>query len=575
MLKRFKYWVLAMTAIALTPVGGTAAAQSGNLVSASWLKDNLGNPEVLLLDAQPTKLYVEGHIPGAQSVSFSPEESTSLGVNLSYGGGVDYFTDTNAEVPFQELPPEQMEALFQSWGVSPDRTVVIYDQGGSMFATRLFYSFFYHGYPTDKLFLLDGGLSKWKELGLPITTEAPPAPPKGSFKVTEVKEEFKASVAEVVAASGDPKSNALVEGLGPDWHFGEALNYNRRGHIPYAKMMPFFSFYNADKTFKSPEELRKLLALLGVNDGQNIYTHCGGGIAGSVPFFAIKFLAGYDKVKHFPESQLGWLRDDRELPFWTYDAPYLLRDSQWLQWWGGQRTRTLGSIHVSIIDVRSKEAYDDGHIPFALNIPVEKFRANLGKADKLAALLGPAGVNPAHEAVIVSDQGLDKASALAFVALEAVGQRKVSIFSDDLTAWANQGYPLKDEPTVVGKKKVRHDLTIPAVDYQAEARGDDVLFNPKKAGPAQDFPRVFIAAGDKLPAKAESLDGTVVHVPYHTLIDANGKPKAAQEIWDILQSAGVPRFAELVAVSEDAGEAAVNYTVLKLMGYPSVKLQAM
>ncbi|HEX5515217.1 MAG TPA: rhodanese-like domain-containing protein, partial [Gammaproteobacteria bacterium] len=280
-----------MIATAAMLGGGSAAAQVGNLVSASWLQENLGNPEVLLLDAQPTKLYVEGHIPGAQSVSFSPEESTSLGVSLSYGGGVDYFTDTNAEVPFQELPPEQMEALFQRWGVSPDRTVVIYDQGGSMFATRLFYSFFYHGYPTDKLFILDGGLSKWKELGLPVTTEVPPTPQKGSFRVAEVREEFKASVAEVLAASGDPQRNALVEGLGPDWHFGEALNYNRRGHIPYAKMMPYGGFYNADKTFKSPEELRKLLGLVGVSEDQNVYTHCGGGIAGSVPFFALKFVA--------------------------------------------------------------------------------------------------------------------------------------------------------------------------------------------------------------------------------------------------------------------------------------------
>src|SRR5690606_2453756 len=140
----------------LSLVSTGASAQSGNLVSAQWLKDNLGNPDVLLLDAQPTKLYLEGHLPGAQSVSFTPEENTSLGVSLSYGGGVDYFTDTSAEVPFQELPAEQMEKLFQKWGVSPDRTVVLYDQGASMFATRLFYSFFCHGFPTDKLFVLDG-----------------------------------------------------------------------------------------------------------------------------------------------------------------------------------------------------------------------------------------------------------------------------------------------------------------------------------------------------------------------------------------------------------------------------------
>src|SRR5690606_8508760 len=144
-------------------------------------------------------------------------------------------------------------------------------------------------------------------------------------------------------------------------------------------------------------------------------------------------------VKHFPESQLGWLRDDRQLPFWTYDAPYMLRDSQWLNWWGGQRTRTLGSIHTTIVDVRSEQEYKEGHIPFALNIPAKTFGAHLGQPAKLAALLGPAGVNPAHEAVIVSDKGLDKDAALAFVALEAQGQRKVSILTDNLNTWANLG----------------------------------------------------------------------------------------------------------------------------------------
>ena len=76
MLKKFKTWGLALAAATtLSLVSGGAAAQSGNLVSAEWLKDNLGNPDILLLDAQPTKLYLEGHVPGAQSVSFSPSRN--------------------------------------------------------------------------------------------------------------------------------------------------------------------------------------------------------------------------------------------------------------------------------------------------------------------------------------------------------------------------------------------------------------------------------------------------------------------------------------------------------------------
>ena len=40
---------------------------------------------------------------------------------------------------------------------------------------------------------------------------------------------------------------------------------------------------------------------------------------------------------------------------------------------------------------------------------------------------------------------------------------------------------------------------------------------------------------------------------------------------DLLSKAGVPRYAELVSVSDDPGEAAANYYLLKLMGFPDVK----
>jgi len=81
---------------------------------------------------------------------------------------------------------------------------------------------------------------------------------------------------------------------------------------------------------------------------------------------------------------------------------------------------------------------------------------------------------------------------------------------------------------------------------------------------------VFIASGSALPAHAP--EGLVVHVPYTEVLNADGTPKAAKDIWNILTKAGVPRQAELVCLSDDPGEAAVNYVILKLMGYPDVKV---
>jgi thiosulfate/3-mercaptopyruvate sulfurtransferase len=287
-----------------------------------------------------------------------------------------------------------------------------------------------------------------------------------------------------------------------------------------------------------------------------------------VPFFALKFIVKYPKVKHFTDSQLGWLYDPRELPYWTFDAPFLMRDTKWLQWWGGQRTRTLGSIHVSIVDVRPTDVYSQGHVPFALNIPPSVFRENLQNPEALAKILGPAGVNAAHEAVVISGTGLTKDSALAFLLLEKLGQKKISVFMDPMEKWANLRFPVKKDATVVAPQKVRHDLSIPPTDYPATLRKGVIITDPKSTSGL--YPKVFIASGKDVPARA--VDGKVIHIPYTELLNGDGTPKPAKDIWNILDKGGVPRYAELICISDDAGEAAANYFVLKLMGYPDIKI---
>lgn len=84
------------------------------------------------------------------------------------------------------------------------------------------------------------------------------------------------------------------------------------------------------------------------------------------------------------------------------------------------------------------------------------------------------------------------------------------------------------------------------------------------------YPKVFVASGKSLPARLP--EGKVVHVPYTELLNADGTPKAAKDIWKTLAKAGVPRYAELVSFSDDVGEAAANYFLLKLMGFPDVKV---
>jgi thiosulfate/3-mercaptopyruvate sulfurtransferase len=547
MLRASQYWLVCLIAsCGLLAQAVAADGVKGNLVSVGWLEQNLKRADVLILDASPAKLYAAQHIPGAINVDL-----------FSYGA--------------QQIPVAEMEQRFQSWGISRGKKILIYDQGGTYLATKLFYDLYYHGVPAKDLLVLDGGISKWRAAGGTVTKDPAPAPQKGTFRIGRLNEDARVRLPEFLTASGDPKNHALVEALDASWHFGEAAFFDRAGHVPNGIMLPSTDFFNADKTFKSAAEIKQMLDYLGVRPEQQIHTYCGGGVAASVPYFALKFMLGYPKVKLYQESQLGWLQDDRNLPFRTYEAPFLMRETNWLKTWGGKMMRMYGVSQVSMVDVRPAEVFKQGHLPFALNIPAEVFRSHLNSPEKLAEVLGQAGVNASHEAVVISDAGLNASSALAYLMLESLGQKRVSVFMDSLDKWVELGFEVTKEATAVGPKKGPGDFSIAPTTYPVSVRKNTVIADP---GSTQgQYPKVFVASGKNLPARTP--DGKLVHVPYSDLVNADGKPKAAKDIWNILVKAGVPRYAELLTFSDDPGEAAANYFVLKLMGFPDVKVLVM
>jgi 3-mercaptopyruvate sulfurtransferase SseA len=547
MSKRPGKWLAVVIVGCLLMVQGAVAAQGagGPLVGVEWLEKNLKRDDLLLIDASFGKAHAAGHIPGAVNVDV-----------FTFGG--------------RALSADQMGKLIESWGASDAKTIVLYDQGGSYLATSLFFDLYYHGFPAENLVVLDGGLARWKAAGGAVTREPTPPPKPGTFQV-RLREDARVRLPEFLVASGDPAGNALVEALDPDQHFGGAKFFDRAGHVPNAIMVPSADFFNADKTFKSPEEIGRMFAYLGIRPEQQLHTHCGGGIAASVPFFAAKFMLDYPRVKLYKESQLEWLRDDRGLPFWTYDAPNLARDKAWLNGWNGQMLRMFGVSRLNVIDVRPAAAFTQSHLPFSINVPAEVFRRHIEEPAKLAEVLGSAGVEVAYESVIVSAGGLNADSALAFMLLEKLGQKRVSVLSDSVDDWGFAGFPLNKASDAADPKKAAQRRPMPPKAYPVALRPGIVAHDlPAAPGP---YPKVFIASGKSLPAAVP--DGKVIHVPYTELLNANGTPRAAMQIWSALVKAGVPRYAEVVTIADDPGEAAANYFILKLMGYPDVKVLLM
>lgn len=542
----FKHWWLAVGAllIGLCPVVARATepgvSAGGHLVSAAWLKQHLGRPEVLVLDASPARLHQSQHIPGAISAPL--------------------FT-----MGPRDVPQAQVQDRLRAWGAGPKHRLVITDQGGTYLAARLFWDLLHHGMPPEQLALLDGGMAHWVSSGGVVTSNATPSPPAGEVRLQATDPTVRVMLPEFLAATGDPQRQVALEALDPTYFYGAAAFFNRAGHVPHARLMPADDFYNADKTFKSADEIGRMLKHLGIGPEQAIHTYCGGGGAAAVPFFALKFILGYPRVTLFRESQLGWLQDDRELPVWTYAAPYLLRDSAWLKPWNSPMLRAFGLSKLSIIDVRPEAAFRQGHLPHAVNVPAAVFEQSMLDLPGLAWLLSAAGVPPDHEAVVFSEGGVNPASAIAFWMLERVGQHKVSVFTDSIERWAELGHEVStDGPAARPEAGVGPGALPPLLGSRAPG-----LYSGALPRLGAQLRQVVRADG---PSPSSGAAGQALVLRPDALLTTQGLPKPAKEIWAAMSDASISRYSELRLVASTPALAAMNYVVLRLMGMPDVAI---
>jgi thiosulfate/3-mercaptopyruvate sulfurtransferase len=102
----------------------------------------------------------------------------------------------------------------------------------------------------------------------------------------------------------------LVDVRSPDEFAGRLLapahlpqeQSQRGGHIPTAINVPWSKAANEDGTFKSDEDLRKLYAEAGLDEGRDTIAYCRIGERSSHTWFALHELLGYPSVKNYDGS---------------------------------------------------------------------------------------------------------------------------------------------------------------------------------------------------------------------------------------------------------------------------------
>lgn len=270
----------------------------GTLVTAEWLSEHLGEPDLVVLDCtvvvEPTEDgglrtvsgrtgYEEGHIPTA--------------------GFADLMTDlADGDNPYEfALPtPERFAAAMGALGVGDDTRVVLYDASNSAWAARVWWMLRWVGF--DDAALLDGGLNAWKAGDRPLSTEPSRHPVR--TLTPGVRPQMIADRDEVRAGIGDD-AVMLIDSLPPGHYRGDWTMYARPGHIRGASNVPISSLVDDTGRYLPTEELE---ALFEGDRNARAITYCGGGIAASSNAFIMSRL-GFTDVAVYISSLQEWTAD--------------------------------------------------------------------------------------------------------------------------------------------------------------------------------------------------------------------------------------------------------------------------
>ena len=268
---------------------------SDPLVSTDWLAEHLTDPDVQVVDAtwfMPAegKLgranFEAGHIPGA--VFFD----------------IDEIADDATDLPHMLPTPEAFAAAAGELGLRREATIVVYDAQGLFSAPRVWWTLRVMGFP--KVFVLDGGLPKWRADGHPVT-DGPGAPVAADDLPSAFQSELVRNLNDV---SGLLQSRAaqIVDARPAGRFRGEAPEPRaglRSGHMPGARNVPWNGLIDTDGTMKSAADIRAAFQDAAVDLARPIVTTCGSGVSASLLALALARL-GREDVAVYDGSWTEW-----------------------------------------------------------------------------------------------------------------------------------------------------------------------------------------------------------------------------------------------------------------------------
>ena len=222
------------------------------LADTDWLADHLDDPSVIIVDCDEMPGYVRLHIQGA------------VGLRVHH-----YF---KGEDSVHLMPPDQFEQTMSRHGIGSDKTVVVYDAMGGVYAARLWWALDYYGHSNVKL--LNGGFRKWHAEGRPTTFDRTRVE-RADFKVGPGSDCL--CTIDDVREAVDRDDIVIWDVRSKGEYTGEDSRQNKRGgRIPGAVHIEWLDMTAPpvpSGLLLPPDEMRAKLETLGITPEKTVYTH--------------------------------------------------------------------------------------------------------------------------------------------------------------------------------------------------------------------------------------------------------------------------------------------------------------
>ena len=528
--------------------------KGGNPGKAGTPGDYSGNGYIIIDLDNWSGGYDAGHVPGAIPMSWWELNKEETKNPTTPDGG-------NLKAP------AEMKAKLEELGIDHDTTVVICSKWATLYG-RVAWALMCVG--VEDVRVLNGGLTAWTKNGGAVETtinQRTPITYTGTIP-DPVLSKYNATTSDMEAYMNDPDGAILLDTRTWDEYTG-ADDYHSYittpGRIPGSLYYPYLNMIEGgvdgeDAMLRDFDDVRAEMEALGVTDNKTIAFICTiGQRSGFACWYA--YMMGYSDVKNWDSGWYDWISDPSR-PVATgepniYPNKNLLADAQDLQ-----------SPDAVILDARSVDAYNAGHIPGALNLRWQQFVDNsnmLLPVKNLESLLGEAGLTRDSRLIVYDDTTASwGASGRLFWMFEYLGCDRVSILNGGWDKWIADGNQPQTAANILPEKTftalVNSDVTTTREHIKNRMNDDDfVIIDTRTDEEFNGWTLYGEARGGHIPG--------AVQIPYGWHFQSDKTLLSYADMKEMYESRGVTTDKEVASYCTIGIRSGFAYFISRLMGY--------